>query len=400
MRRHLALLCDGLVARGFTLSIAAPPGFAQAETVGEYGSRGVGEQPASHTPTLPCSPARFSAPITSRPHPLHDLRAALRIARHARPADLLHGHGLRGAWIAALAARLARKPCVFTAHNLAPPNPGRLARTLLHVTARRAAAIIAISQAVADSLAPYGIDTARIVLIPNGIDLRPFDRQSESARHPPAHLEDFRFSILHPAIENRKTKIVASVGRLAPEKGFDVLIEAAPRVLARLPEVGFILAGEGPERPRLEERIRKHGLGERFWLPGFVSDVPGLLTSADVVAVPSRSEGQGLVALEAMAARKPVVVSRVGGLVETVEAGVTGLLVPPDDPATLADALISLLEDEAARQRLGAAGRARVKERYTVDRMVEATVALYHACVKAPIIAAAPAPPPQAEDSE
>lgn len=350
MRRHLSLLCAGLASRGFALSIAAPPGFTLE------GSR---------------TPERlnilFPVPITARPHPLHDLRAALQTARCARQADLLHGHGLRGAWIAALAAHFARAPFLFTAHNLAPV-PGRLTRALLGAALRRASAIIAVSQAVANSLAPLGLASEKIALIPNGIDLAPYDG-------------DFRWPVLQSKPQNPRSKIVLSVGRLAPEKGFDTLIEAAPHVLAHSPDVRFIVAGDGPERDRLQNRVQERDLTDRFLLPGYVPDVPGLLSAADIVVVPSLSEGQGIVALEAMAARKPVVASRVGGLAETVEEGVTGLLVPPGDPAALADALLLLLEDAATRQRLGEAGRACVEARYTADRMVDSTAALYQRLV-------------------
>jgi glycosyltransferase involved in cell wall biosynthesis len=105
--------------------------------------------------------------------------------------------------------------------------------------------------------------------------------------------------------------------------------------------------------------------------------VPALLAAADVVAAPSLSEGQGIVALEAMAARKPVVASRVGGLEETVKSGITGLLVKPGDPGELAFGLLSFLSDPQAAQRMGQAGRELVEREYTVEKMVERTVAVY-----------------------
>jgi glycosyltransferase involved in cell wall biosynthesis len=114
---------------------------------------------------------------------------------------------------------------------------------------------------------------------------------------------------------------------------------------------------------------------------GYYQDIPDLLRSSEVVVIPSVVEGQGLVALEAMAACKPVVASRVGGLTETVREGVTGLLVPPNDPGALAQALQILLADEALRRRMGTAGRSLVEQEYRVDRMVEQTLALYRCCM-------------------
>ncbi len=223
-----------------------------------------------------------------------------------------------------------------------------------------AAAVIAVSHAVADSLIPYGVDCAKITVIPNGLDLTPFDA---SAQEPPAPPQ------------------VVAVGRLAPEKGFDVLVEAAPLVLARRSDTRFVLAGDGPERDRLAEWVAALGMASEFSLIGYSADVPGLLASSTIVTVPSRREGQGLVALEAMAARRPVIASRVGGLVETVEEGKTGLLVRPEDPVELAEGLIRMLEDRAAGLRMGDAGRARVERDYTVDRMVDSTVSLYEKVV-------------------
>jgi glycosyltransferase involved in cell wall biosynthesis len=363
MRRHLELLCAGLSARGFALTIAGP-----SEFVGEkMGKRGNGEM--SRTPSISSFP-HFPISITSRPHPINDLRAALAVARYARRADLLHGHGLRGAWIAALAARIARKPFLFTAHNLAPPNPRMFTRRLFGLVTGRAAAVLCISRAVADSLLPYCMDAERIVLIPNGIDLSPFDSLRDRASV---------LTVLDLAqhLTPSAQRLIVSVGRLAPEKGFDVLAKAAPSVLEACPDACFVLAGEGGERERLAALVRAHGMAERFLMPGHCPDVPGLLSAADVVAVPSRSEGQGLVALEAMAARRPVVASRVGGLTETVADGVNGVLVPPENPAALADALIRLLRDEPARLRMGEEGRARAERDYTADRMADRTAELY-----------------------
>lgn len=306
-----------------------------------------------------------SASITARSHPLADLHAAKRTAQYARNqrAQLLHGHGLRGAWIASLAARGAHKPFVFTAHNLAPARAGLLSSFFLRRTVRKAKAVICISQAVADSLAPYGLTPDKTALIPNGIDLVAFDVSS-----PPT------------------PSLIVAIGRLAPEKGFDTLIEAAVRVCERVPEAHFVLAGEGEERAKIETLIVQHGLTERFQMLGLREDIPTLLASAAVVAVPSLSEGQGLVALEAMAACRPVVASHVGGLVETIEDGVTGLLVPPRRAAALAEALGRLLGDTALREQMGAAGRARVEAHYTADRMVDRTLELYRRLSDRPLL--------------
>lgn len=348
MRRHLALLCTGLTQQGISVEVAAPRDFELLDAT--------------------AIPVHF-LPITPHPHPLYDLRASVQIACLARHTNLIHAHGLRGAWIGTIATRLVQKPLIVTAHNLVPLNAGRLARALLRFVMRRTCALIAVSQAVAEGLIPYGLDRARVTVIPNGIDLVPFDTPFDRS----LLLRDLGLPV--------EARIVAAVGRLSPEKGFNTLIAAAPQLMAGAPNVHLVLAGEGPERTRLEVQARSSGFSDRIRLPGYYPDIPSLLRASEVIAIPSRIEGQGIVALEAMAACKPVVASRVGGLAETVRDGMTGILVPPDDPGALAHALRDLLENETTRHQMGTAGRSLVEREYTVAQMVERTVAVYRGCM-------------------
>ncbi len=369
MVTHLRLLCGGLLDHGISVSLAAPADFSPL---------------TSRLSSIQTHAVR----ITSRPHPVNDIIAARSVARVARESDILHGHGLRGAWIAALASQLSRKSFVFTAHNLAPASRSPLTRFLLRYVVRRAAKVICISRAVAESLKSYGLTPAKTALIPNGIDLatfdlsqRPSDPTTQGSRvrhwsegvgrpHIPSSLPTF----LPPFLPS---SLVLSIGRLSPEKGFETLIDAAPMVLQRRPDARFVIAGDGPRREALAARIETLELGDSVHLAGRVEGVTDLLLSADVVVIPSLSEGQGIVALEAMAARKPIVASGVGGLVETVEDGATGLLVSPGEPLGLANAIIHLLDSPDLRAAMGAAGRSRVEAEYTADRMVEQTIQVY-----------------------
>ena len=170
-------------------------------------------------------------------------------------------------------------------------------------------------------------------------------------------------------------RIVGNVARLAQQKGHATLLEAAPLVLERHPDVRFAIAGDGElrgERERLSEP-----LGDRVVFLGARDDVPDLLASFDVFALPSLFEGLCLAVVEAQAAGVPVVATPVGGIVENVVDGETGLLVAPRDARALADAIVRLLDDPELARALAERARPHVLERYAQERMVARTLALY-----------------------
>lgn len=182
----------------------------------------------------------------------------------------------------------------------------------------------------------------------------------------------------------RVPRVVVAAGRLSPEKGFSVLIEAA----ARVPDAGFVLFGEGPERAALEARVAALGIGERFRLPGFTRDLDKLLPWADVLAQSSFTEGLPNVVLEASAAGVPVVATAVGGTPEAVADGETGYLVPAGDAGALAARVARLLGDEALRRRMGERGRVRMRESFSFEGQAAAYVRLF-AALRAPARVAA-----------
>jgi glycosyltransferase involved in cell wall biosynthesis len=174
---------------------------------------------------------------------------------------------------------------------------------------------------------------------------------------------------------------VLTLAALVPRKGVDVLLAA----LARLGDARCVLlvAGEGPERGRLEERARALGLGPCARFLGVRTDKAELLSACDVFALASQAEGLGVAALEAMALARAVVASRVGGLAQAVVDGRTGLLVAPGDVPGFAAALARLRDDPALRARLGAAGPARVREGYEAEQMVSSYERLYREVLSA-----------------
>ena len=341
IRRHVSQIVAGLDRSAFAPTLFAPPGFALEPGTPET--------------------QQIALDIAPRTAPLSDLRALFRLTGLLRGSfDLVHAHGLRAALIAIPAARRAGVPALFTSHNLLPA-PGALQRRILQRIGQSSARILAVSEAVAVTLREAGLPPDRIEIVSNGIDLASLDRPSDpiAARA--------RYGVA------ADTPLVVGVGRLSPEKGFDILIEAMPFCRRSVPGAHLLLAGSGPEEDRLKAlAVESPGVQ----LLGRLDEIAPLLAAADVVAIPSRQEGQGIVALEAMAARRPVVATCVGGLVETIQEGETGLLVPAEDPRSFGEALAALLADPHRRRRMGEAGRARVTP-YTLERMIQRLETLY-----------------------
>ena len=174
-----------------------------------------------------------------------------------------------------------------------------------------------------------------------------------------------------------KGPLLGVVGRLSSEKGQGVLLGALPEILAAFPLAACALAGDGPARADLESEAKRLGLGDRVLFLGHRRDVPAVLAALDLFVQPSLYEGFGLSLLEAMAAGLPIVASRVGGIPELLEDGRTGLLVPPQDPAALARAILRLLRDRDLAQRLSGAARLRALDRHSMAQATESVDALY-----------------------
>lgn len=342
IRKHVSLLTAGLNRERFASAVYAPADFtldAAAQDVPQH-----------------------VIAISARTNISADLRAISDLTKQLRGSvNLVHAHGLRAALIGVLAAKRAGIPSLFTAHNLVPPT-GRLQRVLLRVIGQSTRRILAVSQAVAKSLIAGGLPNTKIHVVPNGISVAAFDTPDTIKVR-----NDFNIPTNAP--------LVVGIGRLSPEKGLDLLITAMADVLSVLPDACLLLAGDGPERESLRALARQ--IDGACYFPGKVENPIPFLKTAAIVAVPSRQEGQGIVALEAMAASKPVVAANVGGLAETIVPNVTGLLVPPENPTELADALISLLQNSSRRDEMGIQGRLRVEQHYTLERMINNIETIY-----------------------
>ncbi len=338
IRQHVLSLLDGLDPACVTNSVAAPPAFV----------REVLRHPHLHASIPLDIAARFSL--------ARDLLAARRLARLVPQfADIVHAHGARAGWICALAHRHRPFPLVFTAHNLVSRDlVTRLAIPFLGFHADR---VLAVSPSVADSLAACGLPRAKIQVVPNGINLTRFELT-------PTQRAEARQSFGLPD----NAFVVAAAARLSREKGMDTLLQAAGQRAG----MTFLLAGDGPLKATLARQMPPNAR-----LLGRLSDVQPLLAAADVFAVPSRREGQGIAALEAMAMGLPLVASRVGGLADMLTDGETALLVPPDAPDALAAALSRLKSDARLRAKLAGNARPLVHDRYGIQQMLASVEAVY-----------------------
>jgi glycosyltransferase involved in cell wall biosynthesis len=229
---------------------------------------------------------------------------------------------------------------------------------------RQVDCFIAASEAIRRILLGDGVPAERTTTVHEGIDV-------EHVLAAPTVNVHEAFWLPHRA------PVVGSVAALVPHKGQRHLVEAAQLVVRQVPDARFVILGEGELREQLERQVRDHHLEKHVFLPGFRTDVLGCIKGFDVFALSSVTEGLGTSLLDAMACSKPIVATSVGGIPEVVVDGENGLLVTPRNHSAMADAIVRLLTDEGLRGRMGEAGFARVRERFTVERMVSETAAVY-----------------------
>ena len=318
---------------------------------------------------------------------LEALSVGLAMARDPVAADVVHTH----TWYVGLGGMLTQAihdlPLVVTLHSLEPLRPWKadqlgtgyaVSTWAERLAVERAERVIAVSaQMRADILSHFQVAPERVVVIHNGVDADAFRRTE--AREVLA-----RHQVREP--------YVLFVGRISEQKGIFQLLEAA-RALPD--EVSLVLCASSPDTPELAARLQAAVAGRPRvqWINAMlpVSEVVQLYSHAAVFACPSIYEPFGLINLEAMACGTPVVASRVGGIPEVVVDGETGWLVPPGDPAALAEALRVSLADPTRARRMGEAGRRRVEAHFSWDRIAEHTLAVYRDAIAAKAAARAAA---------
>lgn len=280
-----------------------------------------------------------------------------RVIRDFQP-DTIHTWLPTANTLGRISGLLEKTPILIASERARDAWKGTLRRAADRFLGSRTQRILTNSQAVKDFLANrIGLQAEKIIVIPNGLDIGEFDAKSASVPESPA-----------PTGEVLE---IGTVARLEPQKGVRFLIEAIS-LLPKDLKTRLWIAGGGPEELELRQHAAKLNLENIIFL-GTRRDVPALMKRFDLFVLPSLWEGLPNAVLEAMAAGRPVVATRVDGTPEAVAEGVTALLVPPKDPPALAEAISCLLRDPEMRRRFGEAGRARVEKEFRMELMVERT---------------------------
>lgn len=296
-----------------------------------------------------------------------DLQVVSLIRRYVcdNGVGIVHCHGYKSNFYGFFAARKDAR-LVATNHNWITSNWRLRAYFLIDlVLIRFFDRIVAVSDVVRDEMIRYGVPGAKIDVIDNGVDVARLDAQvsRDDARKAldldPAHI------------------VFATVGSLIPEKGLECLIEAFRPVCACHREARLLIVGDGPLRQQLEEQAVRGGLAEKVMFAGYRSDIPRVLAAVDVFVLASRREGLPMVLLEAMAAGKPVIAARVGGIPKAVRELEDGILVNPGSAVELADAMLSLIREPAKACELGRRALERVKDRFSSELMARKYLELY-----------------------
>lgn len=348
--------CRGLKARGHEVVLGTAPGTAIGERARTTGIEVIDE-------------FRFSKGF--RPHhTLHDARVLRELCR-ARPFDVVHLHTSRDTWPAALALgpRGRKGPLlVRTKHHSLPTHSNAVHRWLY---GRRIDRLILASgnlrESIGELLKDGTLDDARLCAIHSSVNVTRFD---------PAKADGVR---IRSEFGLSGRIVIGLIGRTSAEKGQAQFLDALERLAPEHPDITALIVGEGDQLEALKARVASSTLKGRVVFTGARNDIPDIVKSLDIQVVPSLwLEASPAVVKEAMAMNVPVIASRVGGVDEIIEDGVSGLLIPPGDVSALYAALKRLLDDPALRTRLGC-GRHRVVDLFSDDRLVEASIAAYNA---------------------
>ena len=289
--------------------------------------------------------------------------------------DIIHSHGYKSNLYALCASFPRRVPRVATCHNWLGDDAkmkfyARLDKSLLNRFDR----VIAVSDSIMKEILNHNISGNIVLTISNGINLERF-----KIREKPNTLRE-KLGI------DERFKVVGTVGRLAEEKGHIYLLDAAQKVLRKYQNVVFMIVGDGPLRRTLQDKVSQMGQGgvaSPFIFTGIRGDMPDIYSTMDIFVLPSLTEGLPMALLEALAAHKPVVATRVGAVPQVIEDNHSGLLIPPTDVESLSSAIMHLLENPQKAKHLAQNGYERVRDHFSAKRMAEQYIKVYKNVLRA-----------------
>jgi glycosyltransferase involved in cell wall biosynthesis len=298
----------------------------------------------------------------------YDPRLVWRLARLVRELDIdiVHAHEVSSDVLTYLASKLHRTATMTTLHGWIANSAKQ--RFLMAIDRRILPSfdrVLVVSEQIRDALRSQGVPTDKMQLLHNAIVLDRYRRTGERG---------FLDSLLGRPL---RPPVIASIGRLSPEKGHADLIDALAIAAARGCRVSAVLAGDGPDRERLQQKIGALGLQESVYLPGYVNEPQRLLEEADLAVLPSHTEGLPNAALEAMAMEVPLLATRVGGTPEVVTDGETGRLVSPRSPEALAGGIIDFLTDPGPWRQMARRAREAVEQRFNFATRTRHLEAIY-----------------------
>ena len=356
------LTMKGLDRNKYQVDLACAPGGALIDKVKE---EGLGFFPINH----------FRQKIS----PFHDFLALWELTRlmGQKKYDIVHTHNSKAGFIGRLAAKISRIPIIIhTIHGFAFHEYERPPRRVLFILLERLAARLCDKLiTISEPLKEWGLRLEigrpeKYVTIYSGIEVEKFKVN--------VNIDGKKKELgIKP-----KEKVIGVVAKLWEGKGHETILEAAPQVIKEIPNVKFLFVGEGYLRETLETYVQELGLSDKVIFTGFRSDIPEITATFDIALLVSLFEGMGRVLLEAMVLGKPVVATKVGGIVDVVKDGKTGILIPPRDADALAKAIITLLKDEELAQRMGETGKRRIDERFSAETMVKKITEVYEKLIE------------------
>ncbi len=314
---------------------------------------------------------KFFSVDMSRQFSLRSIRQLSGIIKNNK-IDLVHSQGARADFYTRIAGRVAGSPHNFC--TIAMPVKGFdvkplrkiIYRTIDSFAERYVQKFIVVSDALKRVLIEKrGISEHKVVRIYNGIELDQYQPNADCSN------SRKKWNI------SQESPVIGAIGRMVWQKGFEFLIRAIPEVIQAVPDVKFIFVGDGPLRGKLGALSEELGVRDKVIFAGFRNDIKEVLSAVDLLAVPSLLEGFPMITLEAMAMARPIIATHIDGTTEQITDGENGIIVPPKDHIALAEAILRLIQDKEFSKKLGVTARQRVKQRFSVEKMIKETEKIY-----------------------